>query len=925
MDRFLINYLRSGRAWVLVGSGPSIEMGYPSWAKLALNAINTVKAERPAYAIRTLEAALHHEDFPEVFEEAVRVLGAPRLLQALQTNLNPSRSGDIYRIIARWPVPVYLTTNYDDEIQIRLAEVREAYLQYSNSEEHMGLLLPDLNGAVIKLHGDLRSEKGLILSRSQYQAISGAPGWQYWRTKMTSIFQMTPVVVIGHSLTDPNIRHVLEAAKSGAGVHQPICWIAPNLEFEESREYLERYRIRAIGYDNRDGDHANLRRLLEHISDFVPPRTAIRLEPRFVPLLHSPLQESAAAPAFFVFNKLASQIDSDQKRVEIVLAAIQAALPGLEGRKTFSLIEALEVAGWPKGTPLPEDLARDVGEIALVQGLLVRQEDRFALGTQALAVALENRTKFVHVRGRFIDSLVLRLRREFPGLPEEAARLLAKDVEASLTAYFREGGLTLASMLFSTKVAGEDYTIPTSVLKFIGEASAKYDTLLERQAFSTVSIEAFTKAGSAEREYLGRIAQGFFAFHAMGAFGEVAVERLSQASSSVWLIDSNVQISALAIGSRTTQAWRDCLTQLKASKIRLFTTERLFDETREHWWFANRMVREYGPTSKEIVNAAMGEPPFRRSNLFLEGFVRWQAGGNPANWEDYLFQLFRTRDPNTGDIRRRLIEIGVEVIGFQDWPGFAEGDFVTRDENTQKIASFRRRKERAPEGFIEDQVRDPYGKAEPEAEALIIVRKERSGNYRILSEDGERSPSWFVSDTSILNAMGDSLRITWQPEAFLRFASTLFPVTGTAAAESAFDTLLWGIAQSGISLVEEKAAEAVLGGVIDQAALEMEEMRQIYEKTLAEKYGEPLETVMARVDPVDRPLAAIQLANEISQAQEARAARAEAAASSEARRAKILEQQLKDVERYRRKMEEKRGRGRRKAKKQRAKSIKKRR
>lgn len=89
---------------------------------------------------------------------------------------------------------------------------------------------------------------------------------------MTSVFQMMPVVIVGHSLRDANFRHVLAAVKKGAGVHQPVCWIAPDVQIAEAREFLEKYRIRVISYDNRDGDHANLRRLLEHINEFIRPK-----------------------------------------------------------------------------------------------------------------------------------------------------------------------------------------------------------------------------------------------------------------------------------------------------------------------------------------------------------------------------------------------------------------------------------------------------------------------------------------------------------------------------------------------------------------------------------------------------------------------------------------------------------------------------
>jgi len=75
MDSFLISYLKSGKAWVLVGSGPSIESGYPSWEKLANVARETVCSEGITDHISRLEAALKRSDLPQVFEEAKSSLG----------------------------------------------------------------------------------------------------------------------------------------------------------------------------------------------------------------------------------------------------------------------------------------------------------------------------------------------------------------------------------------------------------------------------------------------------------------------------------------------------------------------------------------------------------------------------------------------------------------------------------------------------------------------------------------------------------------------------------------------------------------------------------------------------------------------------------------------------------------------------------
>ncbi len=572
-------------------------MGYPSWSKLAEVAIATVKADHPGHLFRGLEAALRSGDFPGVFEEAQRIVGAPRLLQALRAELKPSRSAEIYKLICRWPVPVYLTTNYDDELQRQLGTLGETYISYMNSEEHMAHMLPDLQGAIFKLHGDLRSEAGLILTRSHYKAVQSDASWQYWRTKMTSVFQMTPVVVVGHSLSDPNFQHVLQAAKHGAGVQLPVCWVAPDIDVDNAREYLEKFRICVISYNNRDGEHANLLRLLEQITDFIPARTSVHISNYGRRIVE---HTGSAAPAFFVFNRLAARTEYREKRREIIIAAIESAAPALDGLPDFTVKTALELAGWPSDVPLPSDVEADVGTVAVERGLLARQGDAYTLATQGLEVSGDNRRAFQHTRDRFIGAVARRIRADFPSVSAERADELARDIEGALTGYFREGGLTLASLLFSGASAGERLVVPPSVLSFMNDASAKYGDLLDRQVFITTSLRMFTHAGSAERDYLGRLAQGFFGFHALGAFGDVAVERLMQARTTVWLLDSNVHIAMLAIGGVTSAVWQECVRRLVVSRIRFFTLDRLFDETREHWWFADRMVKEHGPA--EPVN-----------------------------------------------------------------------------------------------------------------------------------------------------------------------------------------------------------------------------------------------------------------------------------------------------------------------------------
>ena len=879
MDTVLVDYLMSGEAWLMVGSGPSNAMQYPSWKSLASTAIETAKIEALGMDLKVAEKAFKKEDYPLVFEEVQKILGMLRTIQVLHDTCISSGSSDIYEIITRWPVPVYMTTNYDNEIQNHLAKVQTPYQEYSNSEYHMAHLLTGFEGGIFKLHGDLRSEEGLVLTTSQYQSIESGPEWEYWRTKMTSIFQMAKVVIIGHSLSDPNIRHVLEAAKKGAGIERPICWIAPNVAQKTVKEFLEKYRIRVIPYDNSDGSHQNLVKLIKNIDDFIPSRLSIEIGQQIAQVTESKLGSDAAAPGFFVFNKLFAQEDYDQKRIEVIGAAIKAALPNLHQQEPFTLKQALELAGWPIDHPISSDVSEDVIRYLIEEKTFTKEGDNtFNIAEGAVEIGTDSKQQFEDLRKRFKHSLVLRIKKDYPRISVQDSTDMASYIEASLTGYFREGGLTLVTTLFSEQNGPN--TVPSSIIRFISEASAKYDSHLKRQAFITTSMDAFIHPSQSDKSYLGKIAQGFCGFHMLGVFGDAAIERLKQAKETVWLVDSNAQISALALGSSTNELFSECFSRLKGIGIRLFTTENLFDETYGHFLFADGLIQQFDSGHHYIIAAAMGEPPYRKSNQFLEGFVKWQASGNPQDWEKYLFEALGHRRPTKDNIRLALGERGIEVIPFEEWLGFEQEEFSLKEEYINKITDITDDSSSGDyeplQALSEESVvtNTSYKKAQPEAEAMIVINKERSGSFYILSDIGEESPAWFISDTSLLNIVdteNNSKRITWQTESFLRFSSTMCPTSSDRDIDRAFQTILWGCAQSGLSLLDDDIVQKVFGGIINQAKTSVRESRLLYQETLSNKYGDHPEDVLSRIKVRNRPLAAIQMANEVAESQKKRA------------------------------------------------------
>ena len=206
------------------------------------------------------------------------------------------------------------------------------------------------------------------------------------------------IVIVGHSLTDPHIRHLLTAAKIGAGVMQPVVWIAPNVTQRQSQEYLEKYRVRVVSYKDDDGAHANLVSLLEHISDFIPAREGVQINREIAAITASPLGQDAAAPGFFVFTRLEHTFTDQEKRKQVIIAAIAATLEKNRG-KEFTLGDALRLAGWPDGVHIDEALSNQIQSALIQAGVIVGSDGKFTVGN--LETYKEGRARFEHSRERW--------------------------------------------------------------------------------------------------------------------------------------------------------------------------------------------------------------------------------------------------------------------------------------------------------------------------------------------------------------------------------------------------------------------------------------------------------------------------------------------------------------------------------------------
>jgi hypothetical protein len=229
--------------------------------------------------------------------------------------------------------------------------------------------------------------------------------------------------------------------------------------------------------------------------------------------------------------------------------------------------------------------------------------------------------------------------------------------------------------------------------------------------------------------------------------------------------------------------------------------------------------------------------------------------------------IYGTANPRMPDMERRLGELGIDVVEFSDWPGFeGERDYADQRDYVLQIATRRRRHVSAKgKGQISAEVDAAQRKAGPEAEALVVILRERAGLYHILSEQpGDHSHAWFISNTALLNLLVGESRVTWQSEAFLRFADAL-PSADANDPERSFGILLHTIARTGVPLLDEDTIARAFKSTIDQTRLVLSQQHERHAAAIEKEYGEPAEGVIERLSPMRRPLAALQLVNQANE------------------------------------------------------------
>jgi len=860
----LVKAIDTGRCFALVGSGPSCEVGYPSWRRLAENLLQALRDAGRALDEDSYAAYLSREQYPELFQLAEQDAGGrSRLVDLLKVVLlsSSSKEGQIYNILVNLPFACYLTTNYDDEIKNRLDALGLHYTVVQNRVSDFKHVRDGASHLIVKLHSDLNHPDQLVITAADYKRLAVDDQGNYFRVKLRAIMEMFNVLIIGHSLSDIDFKIVLQAAKQTSNTKKPIYMIAAGFSRADERLFFQNYNIELIRYDNPDGKHEQLKRLLTTADRFIDHR-----EKRADLDIGDSGADSDAATALFLYQRLRTdehlETPPDAYLHPLVLHAFSD-----ESNLTLDVILRREPLS--SMAALNPTVFRAQVEVAIAalrhEGLLTGGDvlNLTARGSEQVRDVLELRSV---QRDQAYGQFSAALRRFAPGLSIPDEQKAVELIENVMVSVFRKRGVAMANAIFADRpVAHDDLS---EIFSIVFHAAAKLSEQA-RGPFADAVHEFLIYPTKPQREYLTALSQGFFLHHLLGLDPTCARIRLDIFKQTLWFFDSSMLIPFLAEGCYNHEFSKQLFSSLLERGARPHITKRMLVEVWEHLNWAIRFIRENQSVTPAFMAAALVKPGYKQ-NLFLDGYIRLSANGKVGTFEEYL-NLVSPINLSIRSLGLRLLAAGLVVTDIATMGGYAPTDTVFVNELFDQIKQ-------------ERVARDIYRSDEQvsaEAEVLGILKNLRSGRYKIGAKNGyERF--YFVSQSNVLDKVSiEGQVITWTPEALYRYQSAI--PKHLPNPDLLQQCMVAQYYQAGISFIDTAAYRRFFGSAIATAKSSFPEQKAKYVAAIEGLSSRDLEDAFEKTPDLEKPLfvarlnlRSIDAANSIALEQAARVRELEA-------------------------------------------------
>jgi hypothetical protein len=224
----LISDIADGKCLPFIGAGFSMNakllegLRMPDWVTLT-----QILAKDAGNAI---------DDTPLIIAERYeRKFGRVQLIEAIRKALHPNQAkpGSAHSAFADLPFDTVYTTNFDLLIEEAYALNRKPFRSLVGE-----LQLPfhggQLTTTIIKMHGDLRHEEHIIMSKKDYDEYMER--YPVIATHLSAMLITRTPLFIGYSLTDPEFNHIRNVIRSRLGKFERMAYV---IQFNKSESEIE--------------------------------------------------------------------------------------------------------------------------------------------------------------------------------------------------------------------------------------------------------------------------------------------------------------------------------------------------------------------------------------------------------------------------------------------------------------------------------------------------------------------------------------------------------------------------------------------------------------------------------------------------------------------------------------------------------------
>lgn len=274
----LINNFKNNLGAFFVGSGLSVDSGYPSWSGLLSEMISMAKEKSWINEEKIHDFEELSEDFTKFLflaEELKIELGSSfdRFLENRfsQEGHNPTQA---HKYLVDIKSSLIITLNYDDLIERAYNEVFGTYPNSFTYDEPRKAANNFWKNYffILKAHGDVKKDvKSLILSQRDYRSTLYRESG--YKSLLQSIFSSKAILFVGVSLADPEFNQLLDylhdSYHGGGPTHYLLIEKEKNQRIME-RRYLDDFNIETIPFENPDGSFSEVTEFLRILNEESP-------------------------------------------------------------------------------------------------------------------------------------------------------------------------------------------------------------------------------------------------------------------------------------------------------------------------------------------------------------------------------------------------------------------------------------------------------------------------------------------------------------------------------------------------------------------------------------------------------------------------------------------------------------------------------